>query len=49
MQINYDELCRQKGECVTQMEILQGKLQMINTQLQQYLNAQQTAPVPQAK
>lgn len=37
-QITYDELCRQKGEAVTQMEILQGRLQMINQQLQTVMN-----------
>lgn len=35
-----DNLYLQKGEVVTQLEICQGKLQMINQQIQQFFNAQ---------
>lgn len=40
MQITIEELYRQKGECVTQLEIIQSKLQIINQQIQGYLNQQ---------
>ena len=39
--ITIEELYRQKGEIVTQLEICQGRLQIINQQLQQILNQQQ--------
>lgn len=38
MQITIEEVYRQKGEIVTQMEILQARLQMVNQQLQSFLN-----------
>ena len=38
--ITFDELYRQKGEVMTQLEICQAKIQMINQQLQQLLNQQ---------
>ena len=38
--ITVEELYRQKGELVTQLEICQARLQMINQQLQGYLNQQ---------
>ena len=42
--ITVEELYRQKGEIVTQLEIAQGRLQIINQQLQQFFNQQ---PLPQ--
>ena len=39
--ITMEDLYRQKGEVVTQLEIAQAKLQMINSQIQQIFNAQQ--------
>ena len=38
--VTIEELYRQKGEIVTQLEICQSKLQMINGQLQQIFNQQ---------
>ena len=43
-QITIEELYRVKGEAVTQMEILQGKLQVVNQQIQAYLNQQAVPP-----
>jgi hypothetical protein len=38
--VDINQLFAQKGEIVTQLEILQGKLQIINQQLSQILNQQ---------
>lgn len=38
--VTIEELFRQKGELVTQLEIAQSKLQMINAQIQQIFNQQ---------
>lgn len=38
-------LYAEKGELVTQLEIAQGKLQMINNRLSQILGLSQTVPV----
>ena len=38
--ITLDELFRQKGELVTQLEIGQNKMQVINQQIQQILASQ---------
>lgn len=35
--ITWEELCRQKGELVTQIEIAQGKLQQVNLQMSEIL------------
>lgn len=42
--VDITTLFAQKGEIVTQLEILQGKLQLINQQLQQILNQQGMPP-----
>lgn len=41
--ITIDELYRRKGEIVTQLELAQGQLQLINQQLQQILSTQAIA------
>jgi hypothetical protein len=40
-EITIESLYRQKGEVMTQLEICQSKLQLINQQLQAYFNQQQ--------
>lgn len=39
--VTLNEIYRQKGEILTQMEILQSRLQMVNQQIQAYLNQPQ--------
>lgn len=43
--ITIDDLFKAKGELVTQMEVAQSKLQMVNAQIQQILNQQSIVPV----
>lgn len=44
--VTIDDLFRQKGEIVTQLEIAQGRLQMVNQQIQGYYNQQAVAQAP---
>lgn len=42
--INLDDLYRQKGELVTQLEVAQGRLQIINQQIQAVFNQGASTP-----